>query len=558
MMMRKKQLSIWGLFCIVLLVLPFHISASETDKTIIIYSYEEEESLREIRILDSVIGQFTQDFLVIADTEVKKEDLLDVSHLIYVGADKIKIPENTLEAIGGFNGKFFAVGHNIEQLKGHFTWINVDDEVLSGYVEIPNNDYTITLSEERIIYQLADGTYSTIANTYNDTNSSEKFPLIAYHENEYYFTGQSLFSPFGEVLAEGLYHFYSNKEASHIRYLRLEDVHPLMDAKVLREQAEYLKEKNIPYMVAVIPVYTDGDRTIHFSDSKELTETLRYMQKNGASILLHGYRHQYRSSETGEGFEFWDVENNRPIYQAADEPAKLLEDFPSKEAYEQFVKAGEAFEAAYIEDAVLKGVQELVAHRIYPLAFEAPHYTMSQNGYQILSQYFTTYVGRLQLTDLFWESSYSPLYKSTPAFLHGMTVHPETIGFIEAEVEDSLQQMQANIEVLQHFNQVYIAGFYHPYLGLEGLKEVVESLESIPNASWLDLKAEDNKVEINDIRIESKDGEIEVSKPFFASTYERKVFFDENLIYFGLAGIILIILISSIVVKIRKRTKVNR
>ena len=87
-------------------------------------------------------------------------------------------------------------------------------------------------------------------------------------------------------------------------------------------------------MVAVIPIYTDPEsgETHTFADSPELLKTLKEMQRDGGSIVLHGYTHQFRSSETGEGFEFWDVENNTPIYSPADEPFILQkeENFASK------------------------------------------------------------------------------------------------------------------------------------------------------------------------------------------------------------------------------------
>ncbi|WP_130860209.1 DUF2334 domain-containing protein [Gracilibacillus phocaeensis] len=61
----------------------------------------------------------------------------------------------------------------------------------------------------------------------------------------------------------------------------------------------------MPYLVAVIPVYTNEEgQTKHLLDSPKLAKTLKYMQDNGASMVLHGYEHQYLSSETGEGFEF--------------------------------------------------------------------------------------------------------------------------------------------------------------------------------------------------------------------------------------------------------------
>ena len=77
--------------------------------------------------------------------------------------------------------------------------------------------------------------------------------------------------------------FRSDHSATHPGYIRLEDVHPLVDPEPVREIAKILKEKNIPYMVAVIPIYTDpesGEKHT-FADSPELLKTLKEMQKDG-------------------------------------------------------------------------------------------------------------------------------------------------------------------------------------------------------------------------------------------------------------------------------------
>lgn len=62
-------------------------------------------------------------------------------------------------------------------------------------------------------------------------------------------------------------------------------------------------------MMTVIPVYKDPDtgKTVHLKDKPELVDLLRSMQDDGAAIIMHGYTHQFYDSETGEGFEFWDV-----------------------------------------------------------------------------------------------------------------------------------------------------------------------------------------------------------------------------------------------------------
>ncbi|MBJ8113966.1 DUF2334 domain-containing protein, partial [Bacillus cereus group sp. N6] len=60
-------------------------------------------------------------------------------------------------------------------------------------------------------------------------------------------------------------------------YIRHEDVHPAADTKQLKEIAELLKEKKIPYMITFIPLYTDADtvKTLHLKDKTELVDLLR-------------------------------------------------------------------------------------------------------------------------------------------------------------------------------------------------------------------------------------------------------------------------------------------
>lgn len=119
---------------------------------------------------------------------------------------------------------------------------------------------------------------------------------------------------------------------------------------------------------------------------------------------------------------------------------------------------------------------------------------MSQKGYEILSRYFSTYVGQLQLSDTTWKSMHSPAYRSTPSFLHGMKLMPETVGFIEEDKPQAIAKMKANALSVAKLYDGVIGAFYHPYLGVKPLKEVLKDLESIPNIEWIDLQKEKNEV----------------------------------------------------------------
>src|SRR5690606_7994055 len=116
-----------------------------------------------------------------------------------------------------------------------------------------------------------------------------------------------------------------------------------------------------------------GER-ITLSESVKLVKVLQEMQRSGASIVLHGYYHQYRDSETGEGSEYWDIEHNRPIYQGKNEPVLKRGDFATEQEYKEFLKKGAEFEERYIADTIQKGIFDLVEEGLYPIAFEAPHY----------------------------------------------------------------------------------------------------------------------------------------------------------------------------------------
>lgn len=188
------------------------------------------------------------------------------------------------------------------------------------------------------------------------------------------------------------------------------------------------------------------------------------MQDDGASIIMHGYTHQFYDSETGEGFEFWDVKQINQFVNR-NMKTKTKDDFPNTEAYNQYVQKGEEFEEQYTTDHIEKGIQELVDAKLYPVAFEAPHYTMSQKGYEILSRYFSTYVGQLQLNDTTWRSMHSPFYTSTPSFLHGMKLMPETVGFIEEDKPQAIAKMKERAVSVAKLSDGIIGAFYHPYLG---------------------------------------------------------------------------------------------
>lgn len=501
----------------VLLLIPIHTSAQTPSKpkVLVLYSTQDDKITNNIQILNTQLGHFTNDITTKSLKRVNEiTNSSSYTHIVYIGEQKEEFPIETKQLLENFSGPVLVLGQNVEQLSNRFSFITLKaDDIRVNKIEYPSNKLKNTLEEERLV-QSFDTNGIVLANA---LSSNSKSPLIVRHETSYYVATSNLFNWMSHYVGEMLFSYFGQKPTTNKveTYLRLEDVHPAADTNQLKEIAELLKEKKIPYMITVIPVYTDPDtgKTLHLKDKPELVDLLRSMQDDGAAIIMHGYTHQFYDSETGEGFEFWDVKTDQPIRQPKHEKPKTKDDFPNIEAYNAYVKKGEEFEEKYTTEHIEKGIQELVDAKLYPVAFEAPHYTMSQKGYEILSKYFSTYVGQLQLSDTTWKSMHSPAYRSTPSFLHGMKLMPETVGFIEEDKPQAIAKMKANAVSVAKLSDGVIGAFYHPYLGVKPLKEVLKDLESIPNIEWIDLQKEANEVKMQDIHITTNKDGIHVEKP---------------------------------------------
>jgi uncharacterized protein YdaL len=491
----------------------------EQAKTLILYTLQDDGQINQVNNLDLIVGQFTSR-IVVADAETfDVEKLGTFSNIIYLGCVERVLPVRFIEALDRYSGPVFAIGENVAQLGGQFSFVHTTyNEEITAIQYLPQA-IEEAAPEEWYISKLevhANAAVKIVASATTKTN--EQIPVIV-QKGDRFVCGMGILP---KSLTLALNSFFGEPHQPKItRYLRLEDVHPNSDPDSLRKIAEYLAEKKIPYLVAVIPTYLHGDKEIHYADAPKLVEILQYMQAHGASIILHGYKHQYRNDETGEGFEFWDVENDRPIYQERTTKALTRADFSSEAAYLDFLADGERFEREYIEKAIAMGVKELVTHKLYPVGFEAPHYAMSAQGYKVVSEHFSHYFGRVQLADTTRLATGVSLMESQPAFFHGMTLCPETLGYIkEYEGLQSLESIRQAIKLSLQYPNVYLSAYYHPYLGLDGLKALVEVLEQIEGAEWLDLKNQKQWVNAGGIHITTGDGRIEVSKPIISGAYE--------------------------------------
>lgn len=549
-------------FLMIILVVNFNFKinamakfeSAQEEKILVIHSNGEKQDHTQIRILDALLGQFSNDITILEDSNLNQGAGDQFEYLFYFGEDKKELSHKVINFIDNFNGRVFAIGKNIEQLS-RFSHLDVLGEVVIEFIILSGNSTREKLPEERIVNKIYVKSPGKIIMS-GTTKNKEQIPLLIVNKDTFYLANESLFDPIGYKLTDTLFDFFNEKKPKdNVKYIRLEDVHPMTDSENLRKIAEILKDMQIPYMVTVIPVYTNKGETLHLSDSPELVKTLKYMQDNGGSIVLHGYRHQYRDSETGEGFEFWDVQNDRPIYQSSNEKVLKEDDFSSRQYFQKFIaEEGVEFEKKYIRSAIEQGVQELVAHKLYPLAFEAPHYAMSQNGYRILSKHFSTYIGQVQLTDSSWESVYTTLYPSKPSFLRGMQLLPETVGYVRDGDENAIKKIKERALEIKKYPGAYISGFYHPYLGYEKLNDLISAIDTISNNHWLDLKDINNSVSVEGVSITSSNGKIKVSKDFLTGDYEKHILIKKVVL---VLTVLIVMVLLVLVLLLKRKNKIK-
>lgn len=472
----------------------------------LIYSSKEGNRSPNVKKLDLLLHHFTNEVHMIPADEVTKSDVQSTTHIVYYGEDELPIIQETIQVIDQFNGPVIGIGENVIQFAS-FSELEQDGTVhIKEMTRQGSKTDLISLHHAVPIQQIKETENMNVL-LYGHRGKTQ-YPLFIQHKNRYYYgvvnVEEQIKYLLGDILHDIIPHNHPNE---HLAYIRLEDIHPMSDPEKLLAIGEVLNERDIPFILVVIPVYITpetGER-VHFSSSPELVSVLQHLQDTGGTVISHGYTHQYRDSETGEGFEFWDVENEQFIIESdPTNEIEIIKDqdaFPNEEAYANYLQPFQEQEKKYIEDRLEKSVHELLTYDLYPVAFEAPHYTMSQQGYGITSNYFSTIFGQLQYTDDRWEIMGSPPYVTTATYLNDMVLFPETIGYVDPSINHPFMENEKRLEQTLLVRDSMIGGFYHPYLGVEYLEEFLSIFDQIPNVKWVNLKMDNHWVKTPKVSI---------------------------------------------------------
>ena len=222
----------------------------------------------------------------------------------------------------------------------------------------------------------------------------------------------------------------------HYALVRLEDVNPASDITSLEHCIELLKSKNIPFSIALIPIYKNPERnvTIYLHEKPEL---VRLIKDSGATIVLHGCTHQY-DGETAVDFEFWDETSNAPL---------------------------EVNNTEYATSKIELALGELEKCGLSAEIWETPHYASTYEVAEIVSKYF------------------SKIYEGTEVKLtineFGQIVVPANLDYIRGEqpVISVFEMLKEAEDVSSNNDKDTVASFYyHPFLGPDYLRMLIGGL----------------------------------------------------------------------------------
>ena len=275
------------------------------------------------------------------------------------------------------------------------------------------------------------------------------------------------------ILADLLFDFLKREPSGH-RYAlaRIEDVHPGYDLKLLYLTIEVFKRRKLPFAITLIPRYVGpgAPQGLDANDSRAFVKMIQYAVANGASILVHGYEHHIQVdlgcgiSSSGEGYEFWDGCNNRPL------------PFESE---------------AYFQDRLDKAKRILAAAKIPYVGWVTPHYAASALAMRVIERNFGRVVQQMRyfvdgearpgsVVDQFYPYTILRDYD-------GVHVWPENLGYLplpkrggEARsVEDMIAAARLNTLV----RDGWASFFWHPplirtELGIASLERLVDGIRA--------------------------------------------------------------------------------
>ncbi len=479
------------IFPLLLLTSSPWVKAQEIQQKILIVTEGQTELTNEAigdgRQLAELLGHFDVSTTIIGVTDYSPGKLNDFDYTFYAGFHaKNNPPSKFLEDVFSTNKPVIWLGTGMAEFsrrydtkhKFGFSVATVDSVI--PYNEVRVGNATFTKGDPHIgLVKINDSRIAHTRATAYSTSLHRETPYAIQSRNLLFFAD----SPFSYAVPGSSYVYFADylhdilrvdHERSHQAMIRIEDVSVFDNPNALREIADILSSRGIPFMVGVIPFFVDpGEGTrLSLSDKPELVDALQYMVRNGGTIVMHGVTHQYKGV-TASDYEFWDGGTNKPIKGETEEGiARKLD----------------------------TGIQEFMKNGLYPLVWETPHYTASFKLYRTVARYFSTACEQRLAIENEDYSQFFPYEIRKDIF--GQTIYPENLGYVPldsniAVSRNVVRNMIKDAKSLMYVRDGIATAFFHSFLNLELLEQLVDGIQGL-GYTWLDMRDQTHWVRTRD------------------------------------------------------------
>ena len=513
---RRRSSGAWLYLSLLALLLLFAVAApasAEPPKKVLIVVEGRTDptsfAIGDGRHLAALLGHFNVTSTVIGVDDYASGRMQAFAQVFYIGFHaKNAVPRPFLDDVlagstpvmwihTGF--REFSASHDLKKRFG-FTVGGMDSTGVYTVVERGTDRFTKTEPMLNVV-TITDHARVRVFATVYAPKSGRRLPYII-GSGTFLYCADSPFSMTGPsdryiMFADMLHDILGeDHDHSHSALIRIEDVNPMEQPDRLRDVADVLSSRGIPFLVGVSPFYVipaEGVR-VSLSDKPDLVDALKYMVNNGGTIVMHGITHQYRGT-TGADYEFWDESTNRPI-------------------------AGETEEG--VRRKVELGIQEFMRNGLYPLVWETPHYTGSFTLYNVIGDYFTTAMEqRLTIENADYSQFFPYIIRRD---LFGQMIYPENLGYVplstdpavgRARIREMARDARTNLAVRDGF----AAGFFHSFVDHALLEELVDSLRAM-GYTFLDVREDRHRVAMRDrvILTGSQDYSVALTDQYLAET----------------------------------------
>jgi len=279
------------------------------------------------RQLAMLLGHFTVDYKVKGIDSYSTGELKNYDITFFIGFSKHYDPPDRFlrdvyssdRRVVWMNTGFerFAKSYDLSSRYG-FTFQKFDTLLHFDYVRVGKQTFTKGEPNMNLVTIASTKKATVIATAYASTTRRE-YPYIVASGRFLYIAD----SPFASATETDRYIYFADMlhdllgqthDAFHRALLRIEDVDVFENPSRLRDIADLMYSKHIPFLVGIIPFFVDPGQGLRVSltDKPEFVDAIHYMVSRGATIVMHGITHQYEGV-TAVDYEFWDGSLDRKI-----------------------------------------------------------------------------------------------------------------------------------------------------------------------------------------------------------------------------------------------------